>query len=87
MSATERKEKMADLRIENTELRQANNVLTKINAVLLHEVEEKDEKLERLGNFLENVSMWMYKQQGNPLPQWADEFQTVCQIMEPKQPR
>ena len=84
MSATERKEKMADLRIENNELRQANNVLTKMNAVLLHEIEEKDEKLDRLDSLLESISLWMYKQQGSPLPLWEDEFREVCQMMEPK---
>jgi len=38
MSATERKEKIENLRIENNELRQANNVLTKMNAELLERV-------------------------------------------------
>jgi len=60
------------------------DVETKMNAVLLHEIEEKDEKLDRLDSLLESISLWMYKQQGSPLLQWADEFQAVCQMMEPK---
>jgi hypothetical protein len=43
----------------------------------------KDHKLELLEDFLEHVGLWLYKQQGNPLPLWEDEFQEVCQMMEP----
>ncbi|NMC45989.1 MAG: hypothetical protein GYA52_04075 [Chloroflexi bacterium] len=58
MSATERKEKMADLRIENNELRQANNVLTKMNAELLERIWQwQTGKPEETGDYIARV-LW-----------------------------
>ena len=105
MSATERKEKIENLRIENNELRQTTYSLTKMNAELLERADDLDQKLfasnkaldqltkgqsemeaklDRLDGLLESISLWMYKQQGTPLPPWEDEFREVCQMMEPK---
>ena len=64
MSATERKEKIENLRIENNELRQANYALVKMNAELLERVYTwKTGDPEETGNYIARV-LWDDGSQG-----------------------
>ena len=52
------------------------------------ELEEENEalknKVDKAKDFLETVSLWLWKRQGQPLPQWCDEFNDVCEMIELK---
>ena len=52
------------------------------------ELEDQNEKLQnkidKIKDFLVIVSKWLWKRQGQPLPQWSDEFEEICQMMEPE---
>ena len=52
------------------------------------ELEEENEalqnKVDKTKDFLEIISKWLWKRQGYPVPQWCDEFNEVCEMIELK---
>lgn len=59
-------------------------IIKRLNKSLTEHNQELLAKHEKLSDFLEILSRWLYKQRGNPLPSWADEFEKICKMMEPK---
>ena len=53
-------------------------------AELEDENEALQNKVDKTKDFLEIISKWFWKRQGQPLPQWSDEFEQVCQMIELK---
>jgi len=41
-------------------------------------------KITAAGDLLEQISVWLWKNQGMPEPMWADQFEAVCRMFEPE---
>lgn len=53
-------------------------------AELEAENEALQNKVDKIKDFFVIISNWIWKRQGQPLPQWSNEFEEVCQMMEPE---